>query len=535
MKAIYDNIKYKVIRVVEPFVILEGFGGYTFKAYMENVLIEEEPEQKLPSKRPDSKDVITKMPEQKLPTHKEDKSLIIQEMPYVGTPTGKVFDLCIEMFNKKYGNKPTPEKQESFIRFIADILSGEKIEFPEDLDPKHEKFGNNSIQLKTDDDIIKFKNELKDAKNKKQITPKLIMRDIGLDVDKIIIKAESLLQALYEDEGGSWRFWEVKKPEIINEKKQKLNLKQIATHPDLIDAIKTVYSIRGVGDRKGEYSPERTVGMLKRAAEIIQNHDKQPLTPENFLKKVISWLKLSGDRGKGRRVSGLDELEKEILSDLDQSYTKDTKMKPTIKDMANAIVDKIEGKEISKQQIITMFPTLQDNPEMLESLISNLASIGISVSENLDECGVTAVAGAGVSDATQGVAIVPSNLGLKKRLEESVDSINEVTFAPLLQGQNALNINSLGIGIDQRGKEVQNISDINKPTSSKYVDNRSSKTARLPALTSEEYNKKLNEIKQSVKTIMNSALDEDYEFCEDEEYDIDTDVNNIITEIENSL
>lgn len=110
------------------------------------------------------------------------------------------------------------------------------------------------------------------------------------------------------------------KPELRDLPKEKvyrdlkeIDLKKIATHPDVVEAIKTVYSIPGRDDRHGGYSDDRAVGMLKRAAEIV--HKEQGYVDEpSYINKIVEFLKKSAERGKGYPVSGLDDLPSEVLS-----------------------------------------------------------------------------------------------------------------------------------------------------------------------------------------------------------------------------
>lgn len=609
MKAIYNGFRYTVLEKKDDFVILEGVGGYTFKAYMENIMFEEEPVDELPSERPDDREVLKSPVEEELPSNRDDKSLVIQEMPWVETPDGGSFDMGIEEFNRHFGPEPSLEKKEAFTHFIGDIFSGKKVEFPVEVD-ETDKLSGYTIQLLTPEDKESFVEELHT-----QNFPLMVKKYIGANIDEVLSQVTQ--SAIAESDDGSMRFWETSNPDLLNEAEQQ-DIKQIALHPDLVDAIKTVYSIRGAGPRNGEYDPELAAGMLKRAGEIIKYYDKQPLTPETFLQKVLGWLKISGERGKGRKVNGLDELYGEILSDIESDYkgkedpeTPDEtpqgepKMNPKVQSAANQIFDNMEGKAVSPDQLAQVAQQL--SPEEQEELKAVIADAGVTIGEptdevpdqepveELDECGVAAVAGAGVADGSvnqatdgvQGIAIRPSRMGedIRKRLEEEVGKIDELDV-PLglatkekpnkftrYKDVDATDIKALRHGeetqkdIEYRKSQGNDPSEVetNKFTKPKVVaeefgddnytglddENPWNVTADETEERREENEKRrlpaIDEMRDKIKSIMDTGvMDEEFEFeedGEDEDMDshppaddesiLDEDVQGVLNELDN--
>lgn len=551
MKAIYNGIRYNVLETYDNYVILEGLGGYTFKAYMENILLDKPEEKQLPSEKPDTNDVITDMQEDQLPKEKEDKSFIFKEMPYIDTPNHEGFDLGIEMFNKFYGLEPSEKKYERFKEFLKNIFMMEKVYFPDDLDPQN-KFGDMFIYLHNEEEVERFKDELRSGN-----ATEAIEKYIGKSVENIINEIEEELYTLTENN-------------IILEE---FDMKDIATHPDLVDAIKTVYSIRGVGDRKGEYSPERAVGMLKRAAEIITQYDKEPLTPQTYLQKIIEWLKLSGERGKGRKVNGLDELYDEILTDIEQYYSTEkeketdqgeTKMDPDIKKPIQKIIDAMEGNTISIEDINNSVPELANDPEKLNKVMEKLAELGIEVTEEeLTENGVAAVAGTGCIDGSvsqavdgqQGIAIRPSRMGgedyrreLRAKLEESVKYDIEETEVPV-GTKNPSHYDELKIPYKMaKWKEDQQDTEEKEDENELAIaeefgdDDYTGRDEENPwSQTEDELNDKrkenekrrksvIEELREKVQGIMNLINEEEFEF-DDDENELD-DIENVDTNID---
>lgn len=604
MKAIYKGFRYTVLEKKDNFVILEGFGGYTFKAYMENIMFEEEPEDILPSERPDDNDVITDVEDENLPSNREDKSLVIQEMPHVETPDHKGFDLGIEMFNKHFGSEPSEKKRSAFMQFLADIFSGKRVGFPEEVDEDN-KFDGMSIQLLTPEDKEDFAYELTH-----EFIPQMVNKYIGGNIADMVAQSQKAT-TIAEDEGGSWRFWETEEPETLSE----ADMKDVALHPDLIDAIKTVYSIRG-GPRNGEYDPELAAGMLKRAGEIIKYYDKQPLTPETFLQKVLGWLKLSGERGKGRKVNGLDELYGEILSDIESDYKGkeepetpeetpqgETKMNPKVKSAANQIFDNMEGKAVSPEQLAQVAQQL--SPEEQEELKAVIADTGVTIAEPTDEvpeqepveelaeCGVAAVAGAGVADGSvnqatdgvQGIAIRPSRMGeeIRKRLEEEVGKIDELDVPLGLATKEKANkftgykdVDATDIKALRRGEEKHKNIEYMKSKGNGPAEAETNKFQKPASVVAEEFgdddytglddenpwnvtadetddrrkeNEKrripaIDEMRDKIKSIMDAGvMDEEFEFEDDEDNEsqpsvddesvLDEDIQGVLNELDN--
>lgn len=441
MKAIYNGFVYKVVEKQDPFVILEGVGGYTFKAYMENVLFTDKPEEKLESERP-AHDVLTPKEESSLPSIKKDKSLHIKEMPHVDTPDHTGFDFGFEKLDQLYPDEN--ERRQAVIKMLSDILSGEKVTSIAD---------GISIQLKTPEEIEEFKNELKSH----PIFPFFSEKLFNMPVDELIDAAEKSL-VIVEDEGGSWRLWtdEDENPlDIFSEE----NLKPVATDPDLVDAAKKVYSIFNNKDPRykhrkpiyvGRFDVNRFIGMMKNAVKDLQR-TRQPLTVPNFIHKLFEWFKQSHAKGKGHNVVGLDELEQELITNYskrEEPEPEPQKVEPEptetpedeemqdIRDVIRRLADegKINNNKVSTDDIVTVAPEAD-----IEAVKQALESLGVEVEEQpadmtLEECGVTATAGAGVADGTvnqatdgvQGIAIRPEKLGasIRKRLEEEVGKID---------------------------------------------------------------------------------------------------------------
>jgi len=404
MKARYNGILYKVIDKTDKFVILEGKGGYTFKAYLENVIFENKPEEVLPKERPPVNDIVEQS---------EDKSLI--EMPYVDTPDHRGFDFAFEILNKNYPD--INERKQVFITMLKDIFDGKKVQSPRNED--------NIIELKTDEDKQDFSDYL-------------------LSDDTFKLSIQKFFNLSIEDIMDT-----ISRPTLINE----IDLKKIATHPDVIDAIKTVYSIKGVGDRKGEYSPERAVGMLKRAAELLKKEGK--LTEEEYIKRIVEWLKKSGDRGKGRKVIGLNDLPGEVMSDISKQPKKEpeTKLNDNTKELVQKIIDYIENGKVTYDEINTVLKD-ENALEYLDQIITVLEKLNVEIvdektpetqtpamSGELNECGVTSAAAPGTMDATtnqaidgtSGIAIRPSRFGKKDEYKSDLQRrlAEEVGYASL--------------------------------------------------------------------------------------------------------
>lgn len=137
-------------------------------------------------------------------------------------------------------------------------------------------------------------------------------------------------------------------------------LKTIATHPYMIDAIKTVYSMHGAGPRKGEYDPELAVGMLKNAAKTGGTD------PESFIETVVDFLQKSIARGKGREVHGLETLSTEILSDIADDLAA-YKAKNKVDDTIEPTTEPIEDKTMDNDEVQPDVPEeVTDAPEATE-------------------------------------------------------------------------------------------------------------------------------------------------------------------------
>jgi hypothetical protein len=106
----------------------------------------------------------------------------------------------------------------------------------------------------------------------------------------------------------------------------KEQLLEVATHPLIIKAIKDVYSLRGVGHRKGEFDRKLAIGMLKNAVNIIKKEGN--VNQEAFGEKIIEWLQKSGDRGKGAIVHNLDDILSELLFDINKKHGQEKEEEP---------------------------------------------------------------------------------------------------------------------------------------------------------------------------------------------------------------
>jgi hypothetical protein len=436
---------YNVLEEHDDYVILEGIGGYTIKAYKENIVLEKEPEQELTSERP-VHDVL-QQEEKDLPSKREDKGLKLKEWPYVPTKYAKqeVIDLAFETMLGTI-----EEKREQLTNLFLKLLDGEEI------NPLGERHGeDHTLQLPTPESKYEFFNSLfHDKYVLKYInggfkwTINDVSRALGYD------SSEDFLETLRKDAEGFSQ----------EEPLMEIDLKDIATDADLGDAIRAVYSIEGVDDRHGAFSPERAVGMLKRAAEILKK-DAGMLSKIGYIKKIFEWLKLSGERGKGKVIPHLDKIEAHLIAkyggvqepDVQEPDVQDTEVEPVepetgetdmdsvYQDKANKILTQMsrnrmirdeEGLKKVSQDDVNMLLRQEDleNEDFTDYLMSFLSDHGIEVEGTITECGTTAAAGPGVTSGTvnqavegvQGVAIVPSRLGLsvdRRKFKESLDNM----------------------------------------------------------------------------------------------------------------